>query len=204
VELGVKVVKGRRVNVKFLEELKQDVIVVATGSKPLIPEIPGVENAVTADDVLLEKVQVGRRVVVVGGGLVGIELALYLAKQGKEVTVVEALPEIARDLEPISKLALIRARRPWPEDLLWKYEIVVLTSTPVVEVKKDGVVVLREMLKLETIPADTVILAVGRVPNLDLKLLETAKRVAKEVYIIGDAKSPRKIIDAIHEGFLQH
>jgi len=200
-KLGVKVVKGRRVDVKFLEELKPDAIVVATGSKPLIPKIPGVENAVTADDVLLEKVRVGERVVVVGGGLVGVELALYLAKQGKEVTVVEALPEIARDLEPISKIALTRVRGPWPEGLLWKYNITILTSTPVVEVKKDGVVVLREMLKLETIPADTVILAVGRVSNIDSETLEAAKRIAREVYVIGDAKNPRKVIDAIHEGF---
>jgi len=200
-KLGVKVIKGRRADTMLLEELKPEVIIIATSSKPLIPKIPGVENAVTADDVLLGKVQVGQRIVIVGGGLVGIEMALYLAERGKNVTVVEALPEIARDLEPISKIALTRPRGPWPEGLLWKHNITVLTSSPVVEIKRDGVVVLREMLRLETIPADTVILAVGRVPNLDLKLLETAKRVAKEVYIIGDAKSPRKIIDAIHEGF---
>jgi len=199
--LGVKVVKGRRADEGLLEELKPDVVVVATGSKPLTPKIPGVENAVMADDVLLGKVQPGAKVVIVGGGLVGVELALHLAKQGKDVTVVEALPEIARDLEPISKIALTRPRGPWPEGLLWKYNVKVLTSSPVVEVRKDGVVVVREMLRLETIPADTVILAVGRVANVDPALLEAARRVAKEVYVIGDAKSPRKVIDAIHEGF---
>jgi len=61
--------------------------------------------------------------------------------------------------------------------------------------------VLRDGIKLEPIPADTIVLAVGRISNLDSKLLEVAKRVAKEVYVIGDAKAPRKIIDSIHEGF---
>ena len=89
-------------------------MIIAMGSKPLIPKIPSVENAVSADDVLTGKVSVGEKVVVVGGGLVGIETALRLAmeKGRKDVTVVEALPEIARDLEPISKIALTRPRGP--------------------------------------------------------------------------------------------
>jgi len=202
-KLGVKIITGREADEKLLEEVKPDVVIIATGSKPLIPKIPGVENAVSADDVLTGRASVGEKVVVVGGGLVGIETALWLAmeKGKKDITVVEALPEIARDLEPISKIALIRPRGPWPEGLLHRYGIKVLTSTPVVEIRKNEVVVLRDGIKLETIPADTIVLAVGRISNLDSKLLEAVKRVAKEVYVIGDAKAPRKIIDAIHEGF---
>jgi len=65
----VKVVLSKRADAKLLEELKPDVVVIATGSKPLVPKIPGVENAILADDVLAGRVSVGRRVVVVGGGL---------------------------------------------------------------------------------------------------------------------------------------
>jgi len=121
---------------------------------------------------------------------------LHLAAEGRDVTIVEALPEVARDIEPVSKIALLR-----PGGVLWKHRVKVLTNTTVVEVKKDGVDVLIPPLERKFIKADTVVLAAGRVSNLDRGLLEAAKRAAREVYVIGDAKNPRKIIDAIHEGF---
>jgi 2,4-dienoyl-CoA reductase-like NADH-dependent reductase (Old Yellow Enzyme family)/thioredoxin reductase len=195
-QLGVKVVLGRKADAKLLEELRPDVVVIATGSRPLIPKIAGVENAVLADDVLVGRVSVGGRVVVVGGGFVGIETALHLAAQGKEVTVVEALPEVARDVEPVSKIALLR-----PGGLLETHKVKVVTSATVVEIRRNGVEVVIPPLERRLIEADTVVLAVGRVANLDPELVEAAKKIAKEVYIIGDAKAARKIIDAIHEGF---
>ncbi|MEM0004795.1 MAG: FAD-dependent oxidoreductase [Desulfurococcaceae archaeon] len=195
-KLGVKLMLSKRADAKLVEELKPDVVIIATGSKPLIPKIPGIEHAVTADDVLLGKTQVGKTIVVIGGGLVGVETALHLAAEGRDVTIVEALPEVARDIEPVSKIALLR-----PGGVLWKHRVKVLTNTTVVEVKKDGVDVLIPPLERKFIKADTVVLAVGRVSNLDRGLLEAAKRAAREVYVIGDAKNPRKIIDAIHEGF---
>lgn len=195
-KLGVKIILGRKADAKLLEELKPDVVVIATGSKPLVPKIPGVENAVTADDVLRGKVSVGRRVVVVGGGLVGIETALHLAAQGKEVTIVEALPEIARDVEPVSKIALLG-----PSGVLEAHKVKVVANATVIEIRRNGVEVLIPPLERRFIEADTVVLAVGREPNLDPALVEEAKKITKEVYIIGDAKAARKIIDAIHEGF---
>jgi len=85
--------------------------------------------------------------------------------------------------------------------LLEKYKIKALTCTPVIEIEKDKVVIFKPPAKKEAITADTVILAVGREPVLDNKIVEAARKIAKRVYIIGDAKEPRKIIDAIHEGF---
>jgi len=195
-KLNVRVLMGREADEKLITEERPEVVIIATGSEPLIPEIPGVENAVVADDVLLGKVKVGRKVVIIGAGLVGVEIAIHLAQQGKEVTIVELLPEIAPDLEPISKIALTK-----PSGILREYGIKVLTNTPVIEIRKEGVIVFRPPANKEMLVADTVILATGRKPVLDQRLLEITKRVAKEVYIIGDAKEPRKIIDAIHEGF---
>lgn len=195
-KLGVKVFLSRKADEKILEEINPDVVIIATGSKPLVPRIPGVENAVTADDAISGKVAVGRKVVVVGGGLVGIETALHLAAEGREVTIVEALPEIARDLEPVSKIALVR-----PGGLLEKHKVKVITNATVIEIKKNGVEALIPPFERKFIEVDTVILAVGRVSNIDKQLIEAAKKKAKEIYIIGDAKAPRKIIDAIHEGF---
>ena len=196
-KLDVKIMLSRKADPKLLEEIKPDAVVLATGSKPLILKIPGVENAVTADDVLMGKVAVGRRIVVVGGGLVGIETALHLATEGKDVIIVEALSEIARDFEPISRIALLR-----PGGLLEKHKVRAITNATVIEIKRNGVEVLIPPLERRFIEADTVVLAVGRIANIDPQLVEAAKKIVKEVYIIGDARSPRKLIDAIHEGFM--
>jgi len=195
-KLNVNVVLRTKVTPELIRRLSPDVVVIATGSKPLIPNIPGTEYCVIADDVLLGRVGVGQKVIVVGGGLVGVEVALHLAINGKDVTVVEVLPEVARDLEPISRLTLLK-----PNGLLSKYNVKVLTSTYVVKVEKEGVEVLKPPLERSFIKADTVVLAVGRTSELDREILSTAKEVAKEVYVIGDAKNPRKVIDAVHEAF---
>ncbi|MEM0014764.1 MAG: FAD-dependent oxidoreductase [Zestosphaera sp.] len=195
-QLGVRLMTKVKATPKTLEELRPDAVVIATGSRPLIPKIPGVESAVVADDVLLGRAPVGRRVIVVGGGLVGVETALHLAMNGREVSLVEALPEIAKDLEPVSKIALLRTG-----GLLSRYGIRVYTSTPVIRVERNGVEVVRPPLERFFIEADTVVLAAGRVSNIDPQLVNAARAVAKEVHIIGDAKEPRKVIDAVHEGF---
>lgn len=194
--LGVKVMLGTKATPALIEEVKPDVVILATGSKPLVPKIPGVENAVLPDDVLLGRVQVGDRVVVIGGGLVGIETAMHLAAQGRKVTIVEALPQVARDLEPVSQIALLK-----PDGLLARHGICVVCNATVIGVQKNGAEVVIPPLERRFIEADSVVLAVGRQPNLDPRLLEAARRVAKEVYVVGDAKAARKIIDAVHEAF---
>lgn len=192
-KLGVEVLKNTKVNSQLIQKLKPDAVIVATGSRAIIPRIPGVEHAVTADDVLLGKVTVGEQVVVIGGGLVGVETALHLALKGKKVAIVEALPEVAKDLEPISKIALMKLG-----GLFERYGIKVLTSTIVIRIERNGVEVIRPPLERIFLKADTIILAVGREPNIDRELVKAVEPI-KEVYIIGDAREPRKIIDAVHE-----
>ena len=181
---------------ELIKNVDPDVIVVATGSEPLVPNIPGEENAVMADDVLLGKATVGENVVVVGGGFVGCETTLYLAQQGKKVTVVEALPEVAGDLEPVSKIALTRKG-----GLFEKYGISIITNSPVVEIRNGEVVIVNKVGRRRSISADSIVIAVGRKPVIPEELISEAKEVGKEVYIVGDAKVPRKVIDAIREGF---
>lgn len=195
-KLGVKVLRGVKATPSLLREVKPDAIVIATGSKPLIPKIPGVEHAVVADDVLLGRASVGEKAAIIGGGLVGVETALYLASMGKKVSIIEALPEIAPDLEPVSKIALVR-----PGGLLEKYGIKVYTGLTVLRIEKNGVEALKPPLERAFIEADTVVLAVGREPRIDEELIKVACEVAREVYVIGDAAKPRKIIDAVHEAF---
>ena len=76
--------------------LKPDSLFICEGSIPVIPPIDGVENAVLANEVLTNKVAAKDNVVVIGGGLVGCELALHLAQNGKKVTIIEALPDILK------------------------------------------------------------------------------------------------------------
>ncbi len=186
-----------KINEKVLPEtIKKeapDVVILATGSDPLIPKIPGVENATLAEDILSGKAKTGNSVVIIGGGLVGCELALNLAAEGKKVTVVEALPQVATGEPTLSRMGII--------NLLTKAKINILTNAPVIEVYKDGVDITDSLGRRTKLNADTVILSVGRRSRIDKDLIESSKSIAKEVYVIGDAKQPRRIIDAIKEGF---
>jgi 2,4-dienoyl-CoA reductase-like NADH-dependent reductase (Old Yellow Enzyme family)/thioredoxin reductase len=196
-KLGVKITFNTKGTVKLIEKYNPDVVIIATGSEPLIPNIPGIENAVPAEDVLVGKKTIGNDVIIIGGGLVGCETALHLSKQGKNVTLIEALPEVARDMEITSKMFFTDPRI----GLFRKYKIKVVMNRPVIEVKKDGVTLTDALGRREFIKGDIVIYAVGRTSRLNKELVEELKKSGKEVYIIGDAKEPRKAFDAIHEAF---
>lgn len=193
-KLGVGVRLNTRATVSLVKKEAPDVIVLATGSEPVIPDIPGIAKAVTVDDVLLGKKKTGQNVVIIGGGLVGLDMALYLAKQGKKVTVVEALPEVGADMEATAQMSFFRK----PGGLIDKYKIAIITKSPVIEVRDNGVEVVDALGCRKLIKGDSVICAVGRKSVLNSEFMEDFE----EVYVIGDARAPRKIIDAIHEGFI--
>ena len=192
-KLGVEVQLNTEATVSLIKERVPDAIVMATGSEPVIPDIPGIEKAAAADAVLLGKKKAGQNVVIIGGGLVGLDTALYLAKQGKKVTVVEALPEAGADMADIVRMSFFRKQG----GLIDKYKIAIMTKAPVIEVRDNGVVTVDELGCRKLVEGDTVICAVGRCSVLNSKLTENIE----EAYVIGDAREPRKIIDAIHEGF---
>jgi 2,4-dienoyl-CoA reductase-like NADH-dependent reductase (Old Yellow Enzyme family)/thioredoxin reductase len=198
-EFLVREMKREKVSVTLNEEVnaekilrdKPDVVILATGSLPLIPEIPGIhgKNVVTAWDVLEGK-KVGKEVMVAGGGLVGVETALFLSKEGKKVTLVEMLDEIAQDAGPLNRARL--------KEELKETEIEVKCNTKLVRVHEKGVTVEGEKGPYE-IPAETIVLALGATSQN--ALLQNLEGKVPEVYSVGDCVSPRKMIDAIHEGF---
>ncbi|MGB9805549.1 MAG: FAD-dependent oxidoreductase, partial [Thermoproteota archaeon] len=192
-KLNVTIRLNERVLPETIKKEAPDVVILATGSDPLIPKIPGVESATLAEDVLSGKAKVGNNVVIIGGGLVGCELALNLAAEEKKVTIVEALPQVAMGEPILSRMGIV--------NLLTKAKVNILTNAPVIEIYKNGVDIADSLGRRTTLSADTVILSVGRRSRIDRDLIESSKSTAKEVYVIGDAKQPRRIIDAIKEGF---
>jgi len=192
-KLGVIIKLNEKVSPETIKKEAPDVVVLATGSNPLIPKILGLENATLAEDVLAGKAKTGNSVVIIGGGLVGCELALNLASEGKKVTIVEALPQVAAGEPRVSRMAII--------NLLTKAKVNILTNAPVVEVYKDGVDIVDPLGRRTKLNADTVILSVGRISRIDKDLFEASQSIANKIYVIGDAKQPRRIMDAIREGF---
>jgi len=190
--LGVEIRLNCAVSAGMVEEMRPDAVIAATGAVPLIPEIDGARaNAVTAWDVLAGKVMVGSEVVVVGGGDIGCEVGEYLARQGRQVTILEMLPEAAPELVWWTRKLLF--------DRLAAYGVQVLTKARVVAIEKDRVVYDRDGITNNLEWIDTVVLAVGAVPNNEL-VAELRDR-GMEVYPVGDCVEPRTGVEAIREGF---
>jgi 2,4-dienoyl-CoA reductase-like NADH-dependent reductase (Old Yellow Enzyme family)/thioredoxin reductase len=188
---GVQVVQGAAASLESLPAAQPEVVVLATGARPIIPPIPGVEgdNVALAHDVLAGRAVVrGDRVIVVGGGQVGIETAEFLAEQGKKVTIVEMLEKIGADLGVTVRWIVLKG--------LAERGIKTMTNAKVQEVTQRGVVVERDGAR-ETVEGDTVVIAVGSQPERpSLGDLESKA----EVYMVGDCVKPRKALEAIYEG----
>jgi 2,4-dienoyl-CoA reductase-like NADH-dependent reductase (Old Yellow Enzyme family)/thioredoxin reductase len=189
---GVKVESGKEVTPELIEELGPDVVIVASGAVPIIPDIPGINrpNVVTALDVLAGKVKVSGRAVIIGGGLIGCGTADFLGERGVNVTMVETLSEIARDW-PISSKALLLSR-------LAEYGVKVITAASLKGVLDNGLVITKDDQEEAIQGIDYIVLAMGAksVDNLSHRI----KDKVAEVYTIGDAKEPRKVRHAILEG----
>ena len=191
-KLGVKVHLNQKMTPDKLSQIQADVIILATGGIINKPEIPGIdqENVFTAWEVLANPERVGENVLVVGGGAVGAETGEFLVDLQKEVTLIDMVKEIALDAERTHRKLLLRR--------LGEKGVKVRVMTQAKAIRKEGVEVEFNGQK-EILPADTVVLATGVKENKELE--ECLKGLKVEFYKIGDCQSPRKAIDAIHEGF---
>ena len=192
-KLGVAMELGREATVENIQKMGPDVIFIATGSTPIIPDIPGIDKGKvgSATDVLLGAKEAGKSVVVLGGGIIGCETALYLAQQGKKVSIVEILDSVARDMFFVNRTHML--------ELLADNGVEILTQTSVAEITDDGVVIVDKDYKRTALETDTVVIALGLSSNKELE--EALKDTVAETYAIGDCVGPRKVIDAVWEGF---
>ncbi|MCR4406860.1 MAG: FAD-dependent oxidoreductase [Anaerolineae bacterium] len=191
--LGVELHLGEMVDAEMVRAWRPDAVIVATGSEPAIPDIPGVArpNVIVAQTLLAQKMQFAdKRIAIIGGGMLGLETAEYLAAQGNAVTVLKRYTTVSRLIEPLYRDYLLRK--------LKEEGVEFVTEVEVEEITDGGVVVLDRQGARKLIPADWVVMARGA---------RASDRLAREIenfhpVVIGDAVEPRKIIDAIHEGFV--
>jgi len=192
---GVNIKLNREVTPEVVDEVKPDAVIIATGAIPLIPPISGVNrpHVVTAADVLIGKAKVGKKAIVVGGGMVGIDTAGFVAEKGlsESVTIVEMLPEIATDMGTFERANLFQGIMP-------NWGIKVLINMKVEEIIDKGIVAVDKEGRRHEMEADTVVLAMGY--TSDRALYEALRDKVTELYMIGDCREPRKLRDAIHEG----
>lgn len=189
---GVRVMLGQEDAKDLLRENRADVLILATGARPRVFPIPGLseDRTVTAWDVLSGAAKVEEPALVLGAGLVGCETADFLSEQGKKVLLVEILTEMGTGADGDTK-AYFNLK-------FQKNEVEVLTSTEVIRFEGSLAVLKREeeVLKRE---AKTVIFAVGAVPEGG-SFVERVSFVPK-VIRVGDCVKPRRILDAMREGF---
>lgn len=186
---------------ELLEKEGFDALILACGSRPLIPNLPGIDKPHVhwAPDAEMGKCELGEKTVIIGAGAVGLEAALEFIDLGKDIRVVEmADPKTA--MYALMASAGTSARE--FQTIIEEKPIPMHYSSKLVEVKDDCIVVENtETGKLEEIPADTVLLAMGMVPRYEL--VEALRRIVPEteVHIVGDAKQAGTISHAVNQAF---
>ena len=193
--LGVKVELNHEPCINCVKKQSPDAVILATGTTPAMPPIPGLEKAVTSLDAINQPEKLGKTVVIIGGGLVGCEIALDAANRGKDVTVVEALDDI---------MAAGGADAPYPNkqmigDLFESKNVTVLTGTKLSEVTDEGAVVTAPDGDSRLLKADTVVSAMGFKPAANLKDDLAALNVP--VCEVGDATGAGTIMKAIWDAY---
>jgi 2,4-dienoyl-CoA reductase (NADPH2) len=218
---AINVVLDQRVDEGLIDRKKPDAVILATGALPLKPSIPGVERShvVQAWDVLHEKAVTGRRVVIVGGGAVGVETALFLAEKGtlspqalkfllvnraespedlyelatrgtKEIVVIEMIDKMGKDIGKTTRWGILQDLSRNGIETRAATKALEITET-VVRVEMDG--------NIEEIPADTVVLAAGAASYNPFQEFVDTKGIPCKA--IGDAARVALAFDAVHQGF---
>jgi 2,4-dienoyl-CoA reductase (NADPH2) len=210
--LGVKKRMVKEFNPSEIELLKPDAIILAVGGKPDVPELPGIDrrNVISGPE-LHRKLKlylrffgvrflrwltkfwmpVGRRVIVIGGAIQGAELAEFLVKRGRKVTIVAGGEDIGEGLPRRKQQRLV--------DWLNEKGVTIITHAKYEEITDKGLVITTKDGVKQTIEADTITPAIPFRPNT--ALFEAIKGKTPEIHLIGDGQEPRLIIDAIADGW---
>ena len=189
---GVEIRLNTEVTREYVENEQADALIIAVGSRPLVPPIPGLDgdNVVTVNNYYLEKDKVSDQVVVFGGGLAGCECAIHLGMEGKQVHLVEMRDELAPD-------ANVR-HRPLLLAEIAKY-VTVHTGYKGKQVTAEGIVCEDKDGKEHLVPGTTVICALGQRSRSDVT--DSLREAAPYVAVIGDASRVSTITNAVYWGY---
>jgi 2,4-dienoyl-CoA reductase (NADPH2) len=211
-KLGVKIELGKEADSTIIERTKPDVVIVATGGNLTVPKITGIDKEkVITTPALHRKVKpylkvlgprtlgwltklwvpMGKRVVVIGGELHGCEVAEFLVRRKRKVTIVEEGEVLGKGVIDF-RLGLLM-------DWFNRKGVTIMTGVKSMEITDKGIVITTKAGKERTIEADSIVHTSPLTPNISL--FESLKGKVPEVYAIGDCKEPRLIVDAIAEGW---
>jgi 2,4-dienoyl-CoA reductase (NADPH2) len=189
---SVKVVLNKKADAASIISSGVDAVIVATGSIPLVPKIDGTQKAhvMTSLEFLAGTKEAAKKVIVIGGGMIGCEISLMLASRGKTVTILEMLKKVGMDIGPTERFITVAALR--------KSGVSLQPETTAVEITDAGVKAVNngENLLFE---GETVIMAAGMISENQLAGELNGK--IPELYSIGDCVEPKRIGEAIKAAY---
>ncbi len=191
-EAPVDVWLSTKVDAALIEAEQPDVLIAAIGAKPVFPAIDGLDEAKVWLPLDAEKhpEQLGDRVVVIGGGLVGCGTGIFLGMNNKEVTVIEQQEIMAKDSNPYHRMAV---------DVRLEQYVTCMTETKVCSIQADGVACKKADGKTVFVPADSIVLAAGM--RSDSEGLEQIGGLVQECYTAGDCIRPGQVMQAVSTGY---
>lgn len=190
-ERPIRLMMGTEATPEVVRGISPDVLIAAVGAEPIIPNIPGVENRnVVVAASMYDEDAIGRKVVVMGGGLVGCEEGLHLAHLGKEVTILEMLEKAAADAPYLHWLGLMKEL---------EKSVRLMARTRCTRVTEGGVYAVNGEGEERFYEADTILLAVGLKPRTEV--VKSLRDCAPDFYVIGDCHQPATAMEAIHMGY---
>jgi 2,4-dienoyl-CoA reductase-like NADH-dependent reductase (Old Yellow Enzyme family)/thioredoxin reductase len=193
-QLKIPIELGKEANKEKISEFNADIVILASGGRAIKPNIKGIdesENIYWANDLLKKNDKnIGQKIVIVGGGGVGLEIAEWLAEKGKKVTVIELLREVAKDMVMAIKVPLMIS--------LKEYGVRILTNTWIEQIGNGFVTVERNRIR-DKIETNAVVIVVGIERNYAFQ--NDLKDVVPQLFCIGDCKQPGNIQDAINDGY---
>ncbi|MGI5970916.1 MAG: FAD-dependent oxidoreductase [Oscillospiraceae bacterium] len=186
---GVDIRLGCEVTKEIIEAISPDAVICAVGSRPAVPPIKGIEKALHALDAYADLRKVGKKIVMIGGGLIGCETGYFFADNGHSVHILEMRDDLAIDANDSHRRALLPRMK---KTMTWD------CSVTVAEVTDTGVKFLRDGKECFA-EADTVIYATGMRSNQEI--VEALRGIVPKFVVTGDAKQSRQVSQATYEGF---
>lgn len=191
-KLGVKIETNREATFQSIQKAAPQSVVLASGATAVIPNVPGIHgnNVITAIDLLLGRGKTGEEIIILGGGLVGCETAVYLAQKGKKVTILKRSDTLLPDMYLANRNHLLL--------LLSQNKVNIVTGIKLEGVTRQGLTISKGG-NTEDLKANTIVLSMGMEPRKELAASLQGK--VPELHIVGDCVEPRRMINAIWEGF---